>query len=155
MVVIAIIAILAAILFPVFAKARDKARQTACLSNMKQVGTAGMLYLQDYDEMLPPADASRFGFAADWSGLLQPYIKNGAAYSATGVFTCPAFPRDEGSQFKVLDNTFGWMGGMPPDVSTYVPHIPTLAMFPAPADHVLAYEAGSNWKVGDGGRPLS
>lgn len=50
LVVIAIIAILAAILFPVFAKAREKARQTACVSNMKQLGSASMMYAQDYDE---------------------------------------------------------------------------------------------------------
>src|SRR5437016_13930229 len=53
LVVIAIIAILAAILFPVFAQARDKARQAACLSNLKQVGTALMMYGQDYDERMP------------------------------------------------------------------------------------------------------
>jgi prepilin-type N-terminal cleavage/methylation domain-containing protein/prepilin-type processing-associated H-X9-DG protein len=53
LVVIAIIAILAAILFPVFAQAREKARQTACLNNQKQVGTAMLMYTQDYDEMLP------------------------------------------------------------------------------------------------------
>ena len=56
LVVIAIIAILAAILFPVFAQARAKARQTACLSNEKQIGTALMMYLQDYDEALPAPD---------------------------------------------------------------------------------------------------
>src|SRR5438874_107201 len=50
LVVIAIIAILAAILFPVFAQAREKARQTTCLSNLKQIGTATMMYVQDYDE---------------------------------------------------------------------------------------------------------
>ncbi|MCW3099934.1 MAG: prepilin-type N-terminal cleavage/methylation domain, partial [Chthonomonadaceae bacterium] len=53
LVVIAIIAILAAILFPVFAQAREKARQTACLSNLRQIGTAVMMYTQDYDEVLP------------------------------------------------------------------------------------------------------
>jgi len=46
LVVIAIIAILAAILFPVFAQAREKARQTSCLSNMKQIGTASLMYAQ-------------------------------------------------------------------------------------------------------------
>lgn len=55
LVVIAIIAILAAILFPVFAQAREKARQTSCLSNLKQAGTAYMMYTQDYDEMFPIA----------------------------------------------------------------------------------------------------
>src|SRR5438094_779490 len=53
LVVIAIIAILAAILFPVFAKAREKARQTTCLSNTKQIGMALMQYEQDWDEANP------------------------------------------------------------------------------------------------------
>ncbi len=55
LVVIAIIAILAAILFPVFAKAREKARQTACLNNQKQIITATMIYVQDHDEQFPSA----------------------------------------------------------------------------------------------------
>src|SRR5436305_5617690 len=54
LVVIAIIAILAAILFPVFAKAREKARQASCLSNLKQIGLATMQYVQDYDETYYP-----------------------------------------------------------------------------------------------------
>jgi len=55
LVVIAIIAILAAILFPVFAQAREKARQASCASNLKQIGTALMMYVQDYDESYPNA----------------------------------------------------------------------------------------------------
>lgn len=53
LVVIAIIAILAAILFPVFAQAKAAAKKTACLSNMKQTGTAVELYIQDYDSLYP------------------------------------------------------------------------------------------------------
>ena len=53
LVVIAIIAILAAILFPVFAQAREAARKTSCLSNNKQIGTAALMYVQDYDETFP------------------------------------------------------------------------------------------------------
>jgi prepilin-type N-terminal cleavage/methylation domain-containing protein len=53
LVVIAVIAILAALLFPVFAQAQDKARQAACFSNLKQIGYALQMYLQDYDERLP------------------------------------------------------------------------------------------------------
>jgi len=54
LVVIAIIAILAAILFPVFAQAREKARCTTCLSNTKQMGSAILMYGQDWDETVVP-----------------------------------------------------------------------------------------------------
>src|SRR5881296_3044988 len=53
LVVIAIIAILAAILFPVFAQARERARMTTCISNMRQIGMAGIMYAGDYDETFP------------------------------------------------------------------------------------------------------
>jgi len=87
LVVIAIIAILAAILFPVFAKAREKARQTSCLNNIKQLGLAAMMYAQDYDELLmarympitvypAPAYAIWWLPRAGVSSLLDPYIKN-------------------------------------------------------------------------------
>ena len=66
LVVIAIIAILAAILFPVFAQAREKARQAGCLSNLKQVGTALMMYQQDYDERMPTT--CTYGRGWTWFG---------------------------------------------------------------------------------------
>lgn len=92
LVVIAIIAILAAILFPVFAKAREAARATSCKSNMKQIGTASMMYRQDYDEISVLANAGNNvgpytmpdGSTAPnflWQMALYPYIKNTAAYS--------------------------------------------------------------------------
>ncbi len=95
LVVIAIIAILAAILFPVFAQAREKARQTSCLSNMKQIGTASLMYAQDYDERVSRNWYGEMGFEATtapgdtparykWMDALQPYVKN------TPVFTCPS-----------------------------------------------------------------
>ena len=81
LVVIAIIAILAAILFPVFAKAREKARQTSCLSNEKQIGTAIMMYVEDYDEMMPgfkhflvPGNSNTRG--EGWYDVMEPYTKN-------------------------------------------------------------------------------
>src|SRR5579883_1480681 len=81
LVVIAIIAILAAILFPVFAKAREKARQASCQSNEKQIGLAILQYVQDFDEHFP------VGFSTDngigWAGTVQNYVKSG------GVFKCP------------------------------------------------------------------
>jgi prepilin-type N-terminal cleavage/methylation domain-containing protein/prepilin-type processing-associated H-X9-DG protein len=107
LVVIAIIAILAAILFPVFAQAREKARAIACLSNAKQIGTAILMYGQDYDETVVPW-FQRTGLARDewrhdlqsWVQLCQPYIKNGApvdppsGYGPTvkpiGMMACPS-----------------------------------------------------------------
>jgi len=77
LVVIAIIAILAAILFPVFAQARAKARAISCLSNLKQIGTATQMYIQDYDETFPAGwnSAARPQGTQIWRISLQPYIQ--------------------------------------------------------------------------------
>ena len=83
LVVIAIIAILAAILFPVFAKAREKARQTACLSNEKQIGLAFFQYSQDYDEAMPSVQTVAGDPSTTWQLLIQPYMKN------YDIFNCP------------------------------------------------------------------
>ncbi|MBQ7256372.1 MAG: DUF1559 domain-containing protein [Abditibacteriota bacterium] len=105
LVVIAIIAILAAILFPVFAQAREKARSANCLSNCKQIGTATMLYVDDYDETMPET----FGYGApdvpgtkfkisianigvynawSWRDAIYPYVKN------VNIFVCPSGRKD-------------------------------------------------------------
>ncbi len=75
LIVIAIISILAAILFPVFGRARENARRTSCLSNQKQLGLAFMQYFQDYDERFPLLGK---GGAAEtsWFFTVQPYIKS-------------------------------------------------------------------------------
>lgn len=91
LVVIAIIAILAAILFPVFAKAREKARQTSCLSNLKQLGLGLLMYAQDYDETnlrrRPANNAPQNMF---WWNVIQPYVKN------TQLILCPSYPWNGG-----------------------------------------------------------
>jgi prepilin-type processing-associated H-X9-DG protein len=90
--VIAIIAILAAILFPVFAQAKEAAKKTACLSNMKQIGLGLQLYLTDNEDrmffrsgsansrsgLIPTANSNR------WWNLLNPYIKS------NDIFRCPS-----------------------------------------------------------------
>src|SRR5579859_5160908 len=65
LVVIAIIAVLAAILFPVFAKAREKARQATCISNMRQIGMATRMYMQDYDDRFPQTKRASSNPAVD------------------------------------------------------------------------------------------
>ncbi len=70
LVVIAIIAILAAILFPVFAKAREKARQTACTNNQKQIVTSFLMWAQDHEELLPTSDVAWGSIGID-RGVLQ------------------------------------------------------------------------------------
>ena len=89
LVVIAIIATLVAILFPVFAQAREKARTISCLNNLKQLGMASIMCCQDYDEMVVPHCIRDFHdpsgpVHAYWFGLLMPYVKNDQ------VFVCPS-----------------------------------------------------------------
>jgi len=105
LVVIAIIAILAAILFPVFAKAREKARQTSCASNLKQIATASMMYSQDYDEkfMMHRCD----GLYATAGGVcyyseIYPYTKN------KQMFTCPSGGRDRNQQGGTMAITMSY-----------------------------------------------
>jgi len=116
LVVIAIIAILAAILFPVFAQARERARMAVCLSNLKQVGLAGLMYIEDYDETYPPstvngtntgygANGQTYVNLANWKNLEQPYAKNVA------IFWCP----DSRASFSEIydpsaTNPIGWAG---------------------------------------------
>ncbi len=85
LVVIAIIAILAAILFPVFARAREKARQTSCLSNVKQLTLGVLMYAQDYDETMPYAVIGVMGGQMDFVlDIVGPYTKN------TQINRCPS-----------------------------------------------------------------
>jgi prepilin-type N-terminal cleavage/methylation domain-containing protein/prepilin-type processing-associated H-X9-DG protein len=118
LVVIAIIAILAAILFPVFAKAREKARQTSCLNNLRQIGTAFRMYTQDYDERWPlnaytlaggaGSGSTAAGTTELWYHTLVPYMKN---YQ---IFKCPsatydAFPASGGSKPNYSSSSaYGW-----------------------------------------------
>jgi len=89
LVVIAIIAILAAILFPVFARAREKARQSSCLSNLKQLGLGFLMYAQDYDELFPQHRCQDAGHSSIWHlgcyfEEVMPYLKN------QQVLRCPS-----------------------------------------------------------------
>jgi prepilin-type N-terminal cleavage/methylation domain-containing protein/prepilin-type processing-associated H-X9-DG protein len=118
LVVIAIIAILAAILFPVFAQAREKARQATCQSNLKQLGTAAMMYTQDYDErfpMLEDGSPARMTVA----NVLDPYIKTskknvntlgGNLWPEDSIWRCPSgFTYNSGNLFSFFTVGYNWL----------------------------------------------
>jgi prepilin-type N-terminal cleavage/methylation domain-containing protein/prepilin-type processing-associated H-X9-DG protein len=113
LVVIAIIAILAAILFPVFAKAREKAQQAGCMSNLRQIGMALVEYSQDYDETHPgvwfgppsqqawsqPSNATLF---YKWMDAIYPYVKN------EQIFDCPSDGVNKKYVFRNRDGSNGY-----------------------------------------------
>ena len=143
LVVIAIIAILAAILFPVFAKAREKARQSSCLSNVKQMVLGALQYTQDYDETLPGTltatnNAALYGpvtqnaaFTTYWTtaDVIFPYVKN------TQVFYCPS--GDGGVSYS---GDYGFNNAVCPDYRSQTAH--KLAELTKPAETILCLDAG-------------
>jgi prepilin-type N-terminal cleavage/methylation domain-containing protein/prepilin-type processing-associated H-X9-DG protein len=161
LVVIAIIAILAAILMPVFAQAREKARQASCQSNLKQLGTAFLMYAQDYDER---------GALSIWRGdcggrpspachtappsLLEPYVKNDQVFLCPSD-ACPASTNGGGSiggqpaswmldrPFRVFPYSYAWNNRIHSDNAFKI------AQSTAPAEKYLSFEAAHVW-VHDG-----
>jgi type II secretory pathway pseudopilin PulG len=171
LVVIDIIAILAAILFPVFAQARDKARMATCLSNMRQVGNAFMMYVQDYDETFPyirfrGVGAQKGALTFTWKNAIRPYIKSMEVYACpSNPFsrTIPGMPGAEPNTVPGM-NSEGWelepeqrmpiSYGMNSCASTWHPadskegrSSPPLRMaqLPRPADTILVSEAKTIW----------
>jgi prepilin-type processing-associated H-X9-DG protein len=100
LVVIAIIAILAAILFPVFARARENARRASCQSNMKQIGLGVMQYTQDYDEKYPIRDHGTGAAGGVWVNL-QPYLKS------EQIYQCPSETNGPPSGATIADRALG------------------------------------------------
>ncbi len=129
LVVVAIISILVAILFPVFAQAREKARAAACFSNYHQIGLAVQMYSQDADGLTPPNGGSFSGIIADCA----PYTH------ATAVFICPDdYDRtDEGRSGSYRMPSL--YQGLPLDCGWGDPYRPGVTA--QPATTTLAYEA--------------
>lgn len=156
LVVIAVIAILAALLFPVFAKAREKARQASCASNMRQLALAFTQYTQDNDELMPgltDGDGGA-GVAGGWmftrtfqtetvpaifdptQGSLYPYVKS------KGVYVCPDDGKGQSSGESYAVNSC-----TATDLSPLEPHAgKSLAAFDAPAAMMLLAEEDSDYK---------
>ena len=159
-----IIAILAAILFPVFARAREKARQTSCLSNQKQIGLAVMMYVQDYHETFPyftmqVLDANTRIFMFD---LMQPYTQNHQ------IFECPSDAWSLGYRASYPAGSVGFygrtweisywgpndtgndalraaMGGRPFWAKNSAAGLRKLALVRRPAEAVMIFETGGMW----------
>jgi prepilin-type N-terminal cleavage/methylation domain-containing protein/prepilin-type processing-associated H-X9-DG protein len=174
LVVIAIIAILAAILFPVFAKAKEKAKQASCISNMKQIALALMQYATDYDDHMPLPDLRGTGVSLgtawdgrpvvdlwDWRSAIQPYVKN------AGITLCPSYEMpDEPLWAPCCSNTSrGWGDGLRRSYagchswahSGYAPNGRNLSSVPRPASLIMVLESREwypdlgtwtmNWRV--------
>ncbi|MDQ3814990.1 MAG: type II secretion system GspH family protein [Armatimonadota bacterium] len=84
LVVVAIIAVLASMLFPALVKAREGARRVSCLSNMRQFGMAIQMYTMDHSERMPGPGAN----GRDWTAQLMPYT------GSTQIFSCLSDPSD-------------------------------------------------------------
>ena len=146
--VIAIIAILAAILFPVFERARAKANSATCQSQLKQIGMAFLMYAQDYDEMFPEGEGNHrradfpyypawdisydpYPGKGGWAMYLAPYVKSAA------VFDCPSGPvhnKDVGYKYSYGWNSAGTEGCVAGTEGT-------VGSIPYPAQTVLVCDA--------------
>lgn len=147
--VIAIIAILAAILFPVFAQAREKARQTSCLSNLKQYALANLMYVQDYDETLPMSaymNLTATPCVATFYWAVAPYVKNNQitqcpsekeAMSAQLLTGAPCANTPPFNSYVV--NPALYANGFVPNVATL-----SLASVGRPAETVMHYDGNTN-----------
>lgn len=159
LVVVAIIAILAAVLFPVFARAREAARAASCRSNLKQYATATLMYVQDYDEVLPfSAGPDPTMCTQTFYMVLDPYVKN------KQIVQCPSEPQtlDTARIFACGPGTL-----TPRHVSYFTnqaifgtpgyggPAVTSLAAIEYPADTVMLYDgnvaqnpAGAQFAIG-------
>ena len=151
LVVIAIIAILASILFPVFAKAREKARQSSCLSNVKQLAMGVRMYSDDYDGTMPWVQtAVVWGYQGNlnmysWLQVIQPYIKN------TQINKCPSGPG-----YAITHYSFNACAmSLPTGTITGISGAYTLDSPASPAETFMLFDAGgpnTSWSdasVGD------
>ncbi len=147
LVVVAIIAILAAILFPVFGRARENARRSACQSNLKQIGLGMLQYSQDYDEIMP-----RWGnYTATnlMANLLDPYMKvqNTASTDKQAVWRCPSSQGTDPNNPLGVSNSYGYnyliLGNVTPSTNPFLAAHSTpapLASLQAPAETVAFAE---------------
>ncbi len=109
LVVIAIIAILAAILFPVFARAREKARQASCQANEKQIALAVLMYVQDNDQRFPAVYNDHNGTFPRriWAEVIEPYVKNRQLFECPSATTADVSSSLQGTRYQ-MNMCHGW-----------------------------------------------
>jgi prepilin-type N-terminal cleavage/methylation domain-containing protein/prepilin-type processing-associated H-X9-DG protein len=117
LVVMALVAILAGFLLPVLACARDRARQTTCLSQLRQIANAQLLYLQDWDERFPhwwqkaPSETAPSGNHLFWTEMLRPYVRSeGLYHDPSAASHAPPIPGDWVADYALLSWGPGGVG---------------------------------------------
>ena len=103
MIVLVVIAVLAAILLPVFLRVREKARCTTCQSNLKQIAVAMQQYVQESDGHYPVMEHVQDGKTIYWNDAITPYVKDGA------IFRCPT-RQQANPENPETDYGYNWMG---------------------------------------------
>ena len=150
LVVIAIIAILASILFPVFSRAREKARETNCLSNLRQLGTALQMYASDYDGDLPiaweytaapvpmPTPAVTFG-TPGIRDVLDPYVRN------SQIYRCAS---DRDDMYKTQGTSYSYAYGfLSPDIVWGRPETIDYPWSTEPTKALLMGDFNNGWHI--------
>ena len=150
LIVVAIIAILAAILFPVFARVRENARRASCASNLKQIGLAILQYAEDCNERMPRAWYGATPDASDathykWMDAIFPYVKS------EKIFSCPS--DDENDEYRLRDGanygSYGFNAAYHDGSDNVKPPLDVkLSRIVAPSSTVLVGDCQKNvWEV--------
>lgn len=141
LVVVSIIALLAAILFPVFARTRENARRSSCASNLKQIGLGLLQYSQDYDETLPVGRYSAYGVG--WARQTFPYLQSSAIFKCPGdtttLATVPDVVVSYALNWVIAASNFNNSSGV-----GHGPLTPKIVHFTAPARTMLLQEVSGS-----------